>query len=103
MRRWVPIAAVLFVVAVCLSLFSSPALAQSSDLALTKTIDNATPDLGQPVTFTVTLQNNGPDAATGVAVTDLLPNGLAFVTATPSQGTYDSNTGIWSVGSVVRS
>ena len=35
------------------------------------------------------LTNNGPDAATGVQVTDLLPAGLTFVTATPSQGTYD--------------
>ena len=32
----------------------------------------------------------GPDAATNVQVTDLLPAGLTFVSATPSQGTYDS-------------
>ena len=44
--------------------------------------------------------NTGPDAATGVQVTDLLPAGLTFVSATPSQGTYDNVTGVWTVGTV---
>ena len=35
-------------------------------------------------------------------VTDLLPAGLTFVSATPSQGTYDSVTGVWTVGTVDR-
>ncbi len=33
----------------------------ASDLELTKTVDNPTPNLGDTVTFTVTLTNNGPD------------------------------------------
>src|SRR5262249_7505674 len=44
--------------------------------------------------------NAGPDAATGVQLTDLLPAGLTFVSATPSQGTYSSSTGLWNVGTV---
>ena len=59
------------------------------DLALTKTVNDPTPNVGDSVTFTVTFTNNGPDTATGVQVTDLLPAGLTFVSATPSQGTYD--------------
>src|SRR5262245_18230434 len=39
--------------------------------------------------------------ATGVRVTDLLPVGLTFVSATPSQGTYTSGSGLWDVGTVV--
>src|SRR5262249_46270268 len=35
-----------------------------------------------------------------VTVSDTLPSGLTFVAATPSQGTYDSTTGLWSVGTV---
>jgi uncharacterized repeat protein (TIGR01451 family) len=73
---------------------------QKADLAVTKTVSNATPNVGDTVTFTVTLTNNGPDAATGVVVTDLLPGGLSFVSATPSLGTYNSSTGLWSVGTV---
>ena len=48
----------------------------------------------------MTLTNNGPATATNVTVTDLLPAGLTFVSATPSQGTYDSATGVWAVGTV---
>ena len=45
------------------------------------------------------MTNDGPDAATGVQVTDLLPAGLTFVSrATASQGTYDDVTGVWTVG-----
>jgi hypothetical protein len=37
-----------------------------------------------------------------VQVTDLLPAGLTFVSSTPSQGTYDSATGLWTVGSIAN-
>ena len=73
---------------------------QQADLAVTKTVSDATPNVGDQITFTVTLTNSGPDAATGVQVTDLLPAGLTFVSATPSQGTYDDVTGLWDVGTV---
>ena len=73
---------------------------QQADLALTKTVSNPTPNVGDPITFTVTLTNAGPDAATDVQVTDLLPAGLTFVSADPSQGTYDRATGVWTVGTV---
>ena len=42
----------------------------------------------------------GPSTATDVQVTDLLPAGLTFVSATPSQGTYNSATGVWTAGTV---
>ncbi len=53
------------------------------------------------MTYTVTLSDNGPDAATNAQVTDLLPAGVSFVSDTPSQGAYDSTTGLWTVGTVV--
>ena len=73
---------------------------QRADLSLTKTVSDATPNVGDQITFTVRLSNQGPDAATGVQVSDLLPAGLSFVSATPSQGSYDNSTGLWNVGTV---
>src|SRR4029450_5076815 len=55
---------------------------QRADLALVKTVDNATPNVGDTIAFTVTLTNNGPDPATNVQVADLLPLGLTLVSAT---------------------
>jgi uncharacterized repeat protein (TIGR01451 family) len=73
---------------------------QIADLSLTKDVDNPSANVGENVTFNLTLQNAGPDEATGVAVIDRLPSGISFVSSTPSQGTYDSNSGLWTVGSV---
>src|SRR5207302_272489 len=73
---------------------------QQADLAVTKAVNNSTPNVGDSITFTVTLADNGPNSATSVQVTDLLPAGLTFVSATPSQGSYVSGTGVWTVGTV---
>lgn len=73
---------------------------EQADLSLTKTIDDETPNLNQQVTFTITLSNLGPDSATNVEVLDQLPTGVNFVSSTPSQGTYNAGTGIWTIGTV---
>src|SRR5262249_50696181 len=73
---------------------------RQSDLELAKSVSDPAPNVGDTVTFTVTLTNNGPDAASNVQVTDLLPAGLTFVSATPSQGTYSAVSGLWNVGGV---
>ena len=73
---------------------------QQADLGLTKTVSDPTPAVGDTITFTVTLTNHGPGTATSVVVADPLPAGLSFVSAAPSQGTYDSATGLWTVGTV---
>ncbi|PAX54907.1 phytase [Brunnivagina elsteri] len=70
------------------------------DLELSQTVNNASPQVGEPVTFTLTLNNKGAGNASGVEVTDLLPKELTFVSATPDQGTYDAVTGLWNVGTV---
>ncbi|RMG40719.1 MAG: choice-of-anchor A family protein, partial [Methanobacteriota archaeon] len=72
----------------------------TSDLSLTKSVSNTTPNDGDQITYTVTVTNHGPADATGVEVTDILPDGLVFVSATASAGNYVDSTGIWTVGSI---
>ena len=74
----------------------------AADIALTKVADNSTPNVGDTVTFTITASNNGPNDATGVAVTDGLPFGLGFVSATPSQGAYSTSNGVWTIGAIAN-
>ncbi|HYG74921.1 MAG TPA: DUF11 domain-containing protein, partial [Planctomycetota bacterium] len=73
---------------------------RQADLSITKTVDNATPQVGSNVVFTLTVSNAGPDSANSVTVGDLLPAGFTFVTSTPSQGTYASPTGVWTIGTI---
>jgi uncharacterized repeat protein (TIGR01451 family) len=72
----------------------------SADLTVTKTVDDASPQEGDTLTYVVTVTNGGPDDATGVEVTDALPAGLTFVSATTTQGSYQASSGVWSVGSL---
>ena len=73
-----------------------------ADLAVTKTVDDAGPEIGDTINFTVGVDNIGPDTATNVALHDALPAGLTFVSATPSQGSYTSTTGVWTVGTLAK-
>ena len=75
---------------------------QEADVQVVKTVDRPTPLLGETVTFTVTVTNNGPDTATGVQVRDVLSARLTFVGATASHGTYTAATGLWEVGTLAR-
>ncbi len=58
----------------------------------------AVPDpclVGSALTYTFTLTNAGPNTATSVAFTNILPAGVTLVSASPSQGTVLTNaTGI---------
>lgn len=69
---------------------------QGADLSISKTMTPATPAVGDQVTFTLTVTNHGPAAATGIVVSDLLPAGLTYVSDTGG-GAYVPGTGLWTV------
>jgi uncharacterized repeat protein (TIGR01451 family) len=49
--------------------------------------------VNSPITYTVTASNNGPNSATAVVVTDTLPPGVTFVSASSTQGTCTQASG----------
>jgi len=57
-----------------------------ADLSLTMTASPSSVSLNNNLTYTLTATNNGPNSAPNVTVTDTLPAGLTYVSATASTG-----------------
>lgn len=79
----VPVAVVLTVAAV-----GSAALPGSTDLRIAKTDSPDPVNVGSTLTYTIQVQNLGPDAATGVTVTDQLPKSVDFLSASGGKCTH---------------
>jgi uncharacterized repeat protein (TIGR01451 family) len=75
--------------------------AQQANLAITKSVNNATPAVGANVVFTITVTNNGPNNATGVVVNDFLPDGMTYV-SDDGAGAYDPSTGLWTIPGTIN-
>ncbi len=65
-----------------------------ADLSVTKTDDIDPTTLCDDVTYTVTVINNGPDAAQNVVLTDNLPAGVTYGSATADQGSCSETGGV---------
>ncbi|MDX1470583.1 MAG: gliding motility-associated C-terminal domain-containing protein, partial [Flavobacteriaceae bacterium] len=64
-------------------------------LSITKDVDTDEPMIGDNVTFTITISNDGLVTASNIVVSDLLPSGYDFVSYTATAGTYTESTGDW--------
>ena len=76
---------------------------QVIDLEVVKTASDLEPEMTTietEITFTIEVTNKGPNDATEVVVTDLLPNGFEYLSATTSEGVYDEVTGLWTIGTI---
>ncbi len=76
---------------------------RETDLSIEKTVSNPTPIFGEVVTFNLKATNKDvqqPDSVFQVQATDLLPSGYTFISAIPSQGTYNPTTGLWDIGAM---
>ena len=71
---------------------------QKADMQITQAVNNATPDEGKVIVYTINAKNLGPSLATGVVVEDMLPAGVTYVSHVADQGIYDRRTGLWVVG-----
>jgi uncharacterized repeat protein (TIGR01451 family) len=75
--------------------------AQAADLGIAVTGSPDPVNVGNNLTYTITVTNNGPGGATGASVTDALPSGTSFVSVTSSQGTCSgTSTVICNLGTI---
>jgi uncharacterized repeat protein (TIGR01451 family) len=82
---------------VVLTRIEAPATGATADLALSKQASASEVQIGDTIRYTVTVENDGPDSATGIVVEDPLPEGVTLSGATVSQGRYTlvGNTVVW--------
>jgi uncharacterized repeat protein (TIGR01451 family) len=72
----------------------------SLDLGVVKTSSSLVPSVGTTVQFTIVVTNNSTQTATNVSVDESLQSGFSYVSSTTSTGTYNSTTGIWTIGNL---
>ncbi|WP_394370702.1 Ig-like domain-containing protein [Flavobacterium psychroterrae] len=72
-------------------------VATCSDLTITNTVSNPTPNFGEQITFTVTVNNVGQGNFINTIVSELLPSGFDLISASTTLGTYDLNTQLWTI------
>lgn len=71
-----------------------------ADLSVIKLINNSNPNFGELVKWSIIVSNNGPNSATGVIVSDLLPNSVEYVSFNSSRGVYNPVSGLWDIGNL---
>jgi uncharacterized repeat protein (TIGR01451 family) len=69
-------------------------VAAVADLAVTQQVSADPAGVNDPLTYLITLTNHGPDRATGVILTDALPDNATFLSAQASQGTCTEASGV---------
>ncbi|MFM2082520.1 MAG: hypothetical protein RL380_1211 [Verrucomicrobiota bacterium] len=78
----------------------SCAVATTADLAVSQTAAPASTYTNNNVTFTLTVTNLGSSAASSVVVSNTLPTGLNYVSATPPANSTNGNTYAFALGSL---
>jgi uncharacterized repeat protein (TIGR01451 family) len=63
------------------------------DVSVTKSASPDVVQVGDELTYTIEVTNNGETPATGVTVTDDLPDGVTYVSSSASQGTCGESAG----------
>lgn len=76
--------------------------ALEADLTVTSSVNNASPSTGNNVVYTFTVTNNGPQEAQSAVLNTTIPAGLTFVSSSSGVGSYNSATGVWSIGNIAN-
>ncbi len=67
----------------------------SAELSVSKTANRTQANIGDTITYTITVHNTGPLNSSGSVLTDILPNQLTYVSHTASGGTFNPSNGQW--------
>jgi uncharacterized repeat protein (TIGR01451 family) len=70
------------------------------DLSLTKSVNQKKAAIGDVISYTITVKNEGTNPATAVTVKDLMPAGVLYQTYATAFGTYNNATGMWTIGTI---
>jgi len=63
------------------------------DLVISKSVNNTAPNIGDVITFTITIENNGPNTASNYVIEDNVPAGFGSIANISNGGTVNlSNT-----------
>ena len=76
--------------------------ALGADVGVTLTANTTTPSIGDTLIYTARATNYGPQPATGITLLDPLPAQLSWISAVPSQGVFDTTSGVWNAGSLAN-
>jgi uncharacterized repeat protein (TIGR01451 family) len=71
-----------------------------ADISITQTASNIKPSYLEDVTFTINVTNLGPSTAENVVVGDWLDGNYLIWVSDDSEGSYDHDTGFWTIGSI---
>lgn len=79
------------------SISAQAAPSESCALAVGKAAGSSGGPVGASVNFFISITNVGPVAASGIVVQDALPAGLVVISNSPSSGTYNPVSNLWSI------
>lgn len=74
----------------------------SNDPAIAKVVSASSIPVASSASFTITVANASNKSIDNVTVTDLLPAGLTYESHTASVGSYNSGTGVWTIGTMAK-
>ena len=72
----------------------------NADVQLSHFLNNPAPVVGSPVSYTVQVNNNGPAVVNAAQASWVVGDGLTVTDVSPSQGSYNAQTGVWNIGGI---
>ena len=98
-RRFFAVLSALYLIILVLAPVANAQSTGEIDLELTKSVSQDVVELGDHVTWSISVTNAGAGDATGVEVGDILPDGLLYISHSGA-GTLNPVSGTWTIGEI---